>query len=580
MAGIYGVLHVGKQALLTHQEALNVTAHNIANVNTPGYSRQRVVMETTTPITTGAGQVGSGVTVSGIERVYDRYLNNQISNENETLGRWEAEKGGVERVEVVFNETSGYGLNAAMSEFWNGWQDLANNPSGHTERETLLAKGETLADNFQQSYNDLSAIRTELDNSISQTVGQINVKADQIADLNQKIVQIEANGDTANDYRDERDLALKELSLMIDITASEQNSGSVTVTLGDGENLVEGSTASDLSTMTNSAGFRDVVWDSAPTTSINSDISGGKLKGWLEVRDVTIPGYLENMENLVNSIKGVEATKVTAKAASDLTGGEYFTLSSPTTDYYVWYDIKDGSADPSIVGSTGIEVDILATDTAEQVATKTAAAIAAEADFDAPPPTGTTLTITNVVAGAVTDSAVGTSGFTISKLTDGGNGVNTFHRDGFGIDAANSTDNDFFTGTLGGNDFGVDSDISGDVNKIAASGTLAGVPGDNSNAISIANLQNTLTMNSNTDTFDDYYNSVVSSVGREVQQANSRYDHQYSMVAYLDNYRESISGVSLDEEMLNMLQFESAYEAAAKLISKVDEMLQTLMGMI
>ena len=580
MAGIYGVLHVGKQALLTHQEALNVTAHNIANVNTPGYSRQRVVMETTTPITTGAGQVGSGVTVSGIERVYDRYLNNQISNENETLGRWEAEKGGVERVEVVFNETSGYGLNAAMSEFWNGWQDLANNPSGHTERETLLAKGETLADNFQQSYNDLSAIRTELDNSISQTVGQINVKADQIADLNQKIVQIEANGDTANDYRDERDLALKELSLMIDITASEQNSGSVTVTLGDGENLVEGSTASDLSTMTNSAGFRDVVWDSAPTTSINSDISGGKLKGWLEVRDVTIPGYLENMENLVNSIKGVEATKVTATAASTLSGGEYFTLSSPTTDYYVWYEKGGAGADPT-PGGTGIKVDILDGDTAEQVAAKTTAVLAAfggGAVFDAPTPTGTTLTITNAVAGAATDSADGDTGFTLTTLTDGSNGVNAIHRSGYGLD--DSTGNDFFTGTLGGSDFGVASAISGDVNKIAASGTLAGVPGDNSNAISIANLQNTLTMNSNTDTFDDYYNSVVSSVGREVQQASSRYDHQYSMVAYLGNYRESISGVSLDEEMLNMLQFESAYEAAAMLISKVDEMLQTLMGMI
>lgn len=580
MAGIYGVLHVGKQALLTHQEALNVTAHNIANVNTPGYSRQRVVMETTTPITTGAGQVGSGVTVSGIERVYDRYLNNQISNENETLGRWEAEKGGVERVEVVFNETSGYGLNAAMSEFWNGWQDLANNPSGHTERETLLAKGETLADNFQQSYNDLSAIRTELDNSISQTVGQINVKADQIADLNQKIVQIEANGDTANDYRDERDLALKELSLMIDITASEQNSGSVTVTLGDGENLVEGSTASDLSTMTNSAGFRDVVWDSAPTTSINSDISGGKLKGWLEVRDVTIPGYLENMENLVNSIKGVEATKVTATAASTLSGGEYFTLSSPTTDYYVWYEKGGAGADPT-PGGTGIKVDILDGDTAEQVAAKTAAVLAAfggGAVFDAPTPTGTTLTITNAVAGAATDSADGDTGFTLTTLTDGSNGVNAIHRSGYGLD--DSTGNDFFTGTLGGSDFGVASAISGDVNKIAASGTLAGVPGDNSNAIAIANLQNTLTMNSNTDTFDDYYNSVVSSVGREVQQASSRYDHQYSMVAYLGNYRESISGVSLDEEMLNMLQFESAYEAAAMLISKVDEMLQTLMGMI
>jgi len=578
MAGIYGVLHVGKQALLTHQEALNVTAHNIANVNTPGYSRQRAVVETATPITTGVGQIGSGVTVSGIERIYDRYLNNQISNENETLGRWEAEKGGVERMEVVFNETSGYGLNAAMSEFWNGWQDLANNPSGHTEREILLAKGETLANNFQQTYNDLTAIQTELDNSISQTVNQINVKADQIADLNQKIVQIESAGDNANDYRDERDFALKELSLMIDITASEQNSGSVTVTLGDGGILVEGSTAPDLSTMTNASGLRDVVWDSAPTTSINSTISGGKLKGWLEVRDVTIPGYLENMENLVNSIKGVEATKVTAVAASKLSGGEYFTISSPTTDYNVWYKKGAVGADPS--PPDGIQVEISDGDTAEQVAAKTAAAIAAfggGAVFDVPTPAGATLTITNVVAGAANDSADVDTEFTFTTITDGGNGVNTIHRDGYGLDDSNG--NDFFTGTLGGNDFGVASAISGDVNMIAASGAT-GAPGDNSNAIAIANLQNTLTMAGNTDTFDDYYNSVVSRAGRDVQQATSRYDHQYSMVAYLENYRESISGVSLDEEMLNMLQFESAYEAAAKLISKVDEMLQILMGMI
>lgn len=578
MASIYGILHVGKQALLTHQEALNVTAHNIANVNTPGYSRQRVVMETTPPITTGAGQIGSGVTVSGIERVYDRYLNNQISNENETLGRWEAEKGGVERVEIVFNEASGYGLNQSMSEFWNGWQDLANNPSGHTERETLLAKGEILADKFQQTYNDLTAIRTELDNSISQTVNQINVKADQIADLNQKIVQIEATGDNANDYRDERDLALKELSLMIDITASEQNSGSVTVTLGDENELVGGSIVSNLSTMTNASGFRDVVWDSPPAVSINSSISGGKLKGWLEVRDVTIPGYLENLENLVNSIKGVEATKVTAVAASDLSG-KYFTLSSPKQAYYVWYDIG-GSTDPLPANPNGIAVVILDTDTAAKVATKTAAVLAAfggGAVFDAPAPTGTTLTITNVVAGAATDSADNNTGFTINTLTDGGNGVNTIHRDGYGLDELNG--NDFFTGTLGGNDFVVASAISGDVNKIAASGA-AGAPGDNSNAIAIANLQNALTMAGNTATFDDYYNSIVSDVGQEVQQASSRYDHQYSMVAYLDNYRESISGVSLDEEMLNMLQIESAYAAAAKLISKVDEMLQILMAMI
>jgi flagellar hook-associated protein 1 FlgK len=461
MASIYGVLHVGKQALVTQQEALNVTAHNISNVNTPGYSRQKVMMETSAPITTSAGQVGTGVTVSGIQRVYDRYLTDQISEETETLGRWEAEKGFLERVEVVFDETSGYGLNESMGEFWNAWQDLANNPSGQTERQMLLGAGEALAANFQQVYNDLTDIQRELDGNISQTIGDVNVKAGQIAEINQKIVQIESSGGTANDYRDERDLLVKELAGIIDITASEQSNGSVNIALGDGNMLVEGFTSNGLSTLTNTSGFCDVVWDSAPTVSINSSISGGNLKGWLEVRDVTIPGYKDDLETLVNGM------------------------------------------------------------TAE---------------------------------------------------------VNGLHANGYGVDG--STGNDFFSGSLAGGDLGVAAAISADVNKIAASATAAGVPGDNSNAIAIANLQYSLTMSSNTATFDDFYNATVSGVGFDVQKATSRYNHQDSMVSYLEDYRESVSGVSLDEEMINMLQFETAYEAAAKLISTVDEMLQTLMSIV
>jgi len=456
MASIYGVLQVGKQALLTQQEALNVTAHNMANVNTPGYSRQRVAMETNAPVTMSAGQVGTGVTVNGIERVYDRYVTDQIRNENGTLGRWEAEKGGLERVEVVFDETSGYGLNQSMGEFWNAWQDLANNPSGQTERQMLLGAGEALAANFQQVYNDLGEIQDELDNNIAQTVSDINVKAGQIAEINQKIVQIESGRGTANDYRDERDLLIKELAGTIDIAAYEQDNGSINITLGDGNLLVDNFTSNDLTTVTNASGFRDVAWKADDALI---PISGGTLKGYAEVRDVVISGYKEDLEQLADSMRGA---------------------------------------------------------------------------------------------------------------------VNDLHEIGFGLDGTSG--NVFFTGTLADNDFGVSSILSTDVNKIAASGTALGVPGDNNNAIAIANLQYSLTMSSSTATFDDFYNAIVSGVGFDVQAATSSYNHQDSMVSYLENYRESISGVSLDEEMINMLQFETAYEAAAKLINTVDKMLETLMS--
>lgn len=577
MSGIYGVLQTGMRSLLAQQRGIEVTGHNIANVNTPGYSRQTVNLETTTPVLGSQGMIGTGVTAGESQRVYDRFVGVQIENEKEELGRWEAQKTALERVEMIFNESSDSGLSKTMGEFWNAWQDLVNNPSGNVERVALLGKSETLAFELQNTYNNLSPLQDDLDISIAATVDEINLKAAEIANLNQKIIEAEGGGVHANDFRDARDLAVKDLSLMIDVTTYEESSGSINVSLRDGSSLVNGSNTSTLSTMVNDSGYRDVVWASDPMVSINSTISGGKLKGWIEVRDVIIPEYKENMEDLVNGIKGVESTDVVTGAASTLSGGDYFTISSPTTDYYVWYDIGDGSTDPGIAGRTGIEVDISATDTAAQVASKTAAAIAGKADFDAAVTGGATLTIANVVAGDATDSADNDTGFTITKRIDGGDGVNYYHRQGYGLD--DSTGNDFFSGTLAGNNFAVDAVIAADSNKIAA-GTASGAPGDNSNAIAIAELQNALMMNSDTATFDNYYNSMVSDVGNKVQHAGMSYGHHTAMVSHLENYRESISGVSLDEEMVNLIQFQLGYDAAAKLISTTDELLQTLINMV
>ncbi len=468
MSNINGILNMGSRALLAQQMAIEVTGHNIANVNTPGYSRQRVNMETNEPVSS----FGTGVKATEIQRIYDQFLGDQINNESQNLGRWEAQKGALERVEMVFDESSGYGLNQAMSEFWNAWQDLANNPSGHTERVTLLAKSETLATTFNMTYSDLKQIQNDMDAGIKGTIKKINLAAEQIVNLNQKIPQAELNNQSANDYRDERDLLLKDLSSMIDISSFEDDEGKVTVLVGNGKPLVENVNSWSLSTETNGSDLQDIVWNDGNGNSVNitDNISGGKLKGWLEVRDVTVPDYLNRLDALAGSI------------------------------------IKE---------------------------------------------------------------------------------ANDFHEDGFGLN--DSTGNEFFTGTSA-SDIAVHQDIIDDVNNIAAAGSLAGVPGDNSNAITIANLQNGLdhddivvdatTYIIDGETFDDFYNSLVSDVGSSVQKATINFDHQSAMADQLDNYRESVSGVSLDEEMVNLVKFQHAYEAAAKLISTVDEMLETVISMV
>ncbi|MGD8715929.1 MAG: flagellar hook-associated protein FlgK [Desulfobacterales bacterium] len=462
MTDIYSVMNIAGKALMNQQKAINVTGNNIANVNTPGYSRQKLIVETSTPLQSGIGPMGDGAEAVRIERVYDRFLGVQINTESEALGQWEAQKDTLGFIEAIFDEGDDFGLNRSLNEFWTAWQDLTNNPSGYNQRVIVQAKSEILVDTFHSMSSDLQNASQGIDANIEGAIEEINRLNREIADLNQKIVDTESAGYRANDYRDKRDLALKELSKMIDVNAFEDASGRLSVSVANGRALLEGDTDWSLSTQMNTSGTLDVLWvDSAGNSvDITSDISGGKMKGWLEVRDVDIANYSGKLDDLVQTLA---------------------------------------------------------------------------------------------------------------------NEVNTLHSNGFGLDGSNGLD--FFSGASAA-DIQIDSAIVNDLNLIAAASTSTGVPGDNTNAIRIANLQHALTMNGNASTFDSYYQSLVSEVGRNVQTTESSYHHQSDMVAQLENQRQSISGVSLDEEMMNLVKFQHAYDSAAKLIATADEMMQTVLNMI
>jgi flagellar hook-associated protein 1 FlgK len=431
-------------------------------MNTPGYSRQRLNLSSDVPIMTGNGLMGSGVTANKVERVYQRFLGVQINNETQSLGQWEAHKDPLERVEMIFDESGGYGLNQVMSEFWNAWQDLTNNPSGSAERTVLVAKSEMLTATFSKNYEDLQKIQRDIDWNIEGAVEEINRLSENMVDLNQKIIQVESGGHMANDYRDQRDLVLKELSELIDINSFEDANGGVTVSVGSGQALVEGTHTYKLSTQANADGHQDVTWldSSGNPVIISNNISKGKLKGWLDARDVDIDNSLNKLDTLAQNL-----------------------------------------------------------------------------------------------------------------MTE----VNSLHATGYGLDG--STGNDFFTGTALATGIQVNQLIANDTNLIAAAEGID-KPGDNGNAIAIANLQEALTMNGTTATFGAYYDSMVSDAGLAVQQATSYYDHQSQMVLQVENYRESISGVSIDEEAVNLIKYQNAYQAAAKLITTADEMMETVLAMI
>ena len=462
MTSIFGSLNIGRVALSVQQTAINVTGHNIANVNTPGYTRQRVDMISTSVQGYQNFAMGSGVAVDEIERIYDKFIQGQLSTENQELGYWEGMKNYLDRVEIVFNEASGSGISQAMDDFWNAWNDLSNNPSGYVERISLLSASNSLSMTFNENYDSLTQLQDNISMDIAGNIESINLKADQVRALNQQILQAETSGSSANDLKDRRDLFVNDLAKMIDLNVSEDNNGNINIYVGTGQPLVTGTDSWSLATTANPASPNQdlVVWKSkdGSTIDITNNISGGKLKGMLDVRDNIISDYIGRMNELAETI--IDSVNALHASGDDLNGdpgGLFF--SAPNANAPSKY-------------------------------------------------MGVAITDTDLIAAAASGGGIG----------------------------------------------------------------------DNTSALSMAKLQNSMTMGG-TATFGNFYQSLMSEVGNSVQYASNNLSNHTAMVDQLSNYRESISGVSLDEEMVNLVKFQHAYAAAAKLITVVDEMLDTLLSL-
>jgi flagellar hook-associated protein 1 FlgK len=560
MIDIYSVMSLAGNALLANQKAISVIGNNIANVNTPGYSRQKLLLETGAPVQTSVGPMSYGVEAVSVDRVYDRFLGVQINAESETLGRWEAQKDGLEIAEVIFNENGEFGLSQSINRFWGSWQDLSNDPSSYNERVVLQAHSDVMTGTFNRIYSDLQNAQQGLDGSIEGAVADINQLSQQIADLNQKVMEVEASGYTANDYRDQRELALKELAGLIDINAFEDTSGRVTVSVGAGQTLVESSSSRNLTTQVNGFGLKDIAWVGPDGTmvDITSDIHNGQVQGWLEARDVDIRGYMRQLDTLAETM--MERVNTLHQAGWGLDG-------STGTDFFTGIATASGNMDSLLTitaeaGGTGnIKVTVVGGGTA-----------GAE--------TVTTDPVTGDIQIAIEDGV--STGGDIATALQALAGINSVvaGAPGAAWDLSAGTNTSVLAGGISARGLQLNTAVSNNLDLIAASSTSAGIPGNNSQAITIANLQHSLTMNSNSTTFEDYYNSLVSQVGGDLQSANAYSNHQADMVVQLENRRESISGVSLDEEMINLVKFQTAYDAAAKLITTADELLQTVINMV
>jgi flagellar hook-associated protein 1 FlgK len=664
MAGLYGVLDMCKWATLSQQTNIEVIGHNIANVNTPGYSRQKVLLETGTPLTTFVGQMGTGVKAVGVQREYDKYINAQLNFEKQILGNWEAQDYNFQRIEGIFNETSEYGLSATMNEFWNAWQALADNSSGRAERVGLLSIGETLAGDFNKMYEELQTIQTDINSSVKEGVDDINALVDQIVELNEKISSIELGEVQANDLRDQRDARLDELAEKIGCTSFEDDVGQTTIFLENGNPLVQGRMGWHLVVdvdPTNS-NFYDVSWDdgTGTLTNITGSINRGELSGLLEMRDTVISTYLKKVDKLaagiINEVNklhyygyGLDSStennffnplSVSTDISADNTGGasisagtvydntvltlDDYEIRFTAADRYTVYNVTENTAVTAgyvinadnntiyfdegggeltaTLGTGNYNASEMAAEieraleaagaldyTVTYDATAESFAISGSANFDilwqsGNGGAGSLAAETLGFDGTADDSGAAgyTSDFAANHTYISGHnisfeGITVAITDG----ATGPASGDIFTvnSTEGAaKNTTVNSVIVNDVNKIAASEDSVG--DDNLNALAIAALRDGNYMNNHTSTFDSYYNGVVGEVGVEVNSSSRTLLYKQTMIDQLTTRKESISGVNLDEEMANLIRYQQAYTAAARMIGAVDEMLTELLNII
>jgi flagellar hook-associated protein 1 FlgK len=558
-SNIFGVLNTAKVGLLSQQLAIEVTGHNIANVQTEGFSRQAVVLDANTPRITAQGQLGTGVRVLGIQRVHDQFLLGQLVTEGSPLGNFRVREDVYDQLEILFNESQGRSLNNEMSSFFASLQDLATNPGALPERADMIAKAQSLVSVFNHLGNELFQFQRNVDNIIAEEIPQINVMLQEIAKLNKGVFENEPGDFLANDLRDKRDMLIKEVSEKLDINMVRESDGQVSLTLRNGLPLVLRETVFALSTQSNgdNLGFRDVMLDngSGVLTNVTSQIQGGEIRGYLDMRDVEMANILDKINRLAAGFTQ-EFNRVHQQGfgLDGSTGVNFFKPLDPTV---FTNTANTGSATVAMTNGSPTSTSI---DQYEMTFTGS-----------------NTFLLTNLTTGATS----GTFSFTSGSTFNVAGGIAVTISSG----AAAGDRFRFSISNSAAAKMAVSSEVIADSRKIAAG---LGRTGDGNNALALADLQESLVFDSTSlvpggsgaFTFDEFYNAVVSTVGLQSFTAQAGTAQQEGVLLQLRNRRDSISGVSIDEEMINLIKFQEAYNASARIINVVQEMFDTLIDRI
>ncbi|MGQ0826042.1 MAG: flagellar hook-associated protein FlgK [Actinomycetota bacterium] len=551
-------LHIALSSLYAQRRGMELAGHNVANANTEGYSRQRVdLVNVGAPLNPAFWSRwkgdGGGVEVRDVLRYRDQFLEIRAALEHGAQGHLEQLKGVLAGLEQLFAEPGDLGLGRQFSEFWAGWDDVANNPSDAAARTQLLERASTLVTGFNEAAAAITQMRSDTITELQTVVDEINTTAGTIAQLNQAIKNAEIANISSNDLQDQRDLLVNKLAGLTGSSIRPHEHGQVNVLVG-GTPLVLGEKAETL--MLDTSGTPVVIrWtkDNFPA-SISSGTAGGKL----EAINTTLPGYLTELDAIAVDLR----TDVNALHAS-MTGSLAAANRNQSTAGALQFDVSlngGAFATVSVAGADWSGGGGAATLQAAMQAAVNAVIGAGNATVAVSGAAGQPLAVSVTPTGvnAVRIRATGTNVGFATLL-----GTTAVGSDGIG-------GRRIFEGTTATN-LVLSADVAGNPAAVGA-GTASGGALDGSRALALADLATSATGP------DSLYRSFIVGLGVDAQTTTRRFDIQDESTNRVDEARNAVSGVNIDEEMVNMVQFQHAYNAAARFMTAIDEMLNTLVN--
>lgn len=621
------VLSTGTSALLAFQRALATTSHNVANIKTPGYSRQKVDFATANPQNYGYGDVGNGTRITDVRRVADQLAISRLLDGSGELARLKQLSTMADRVDAMFSDAS-TNVAGVWSNFFDSVSGLSSNASGSADRQNVLDSGKTLANRFQQLNTQLNNLNGEVNNGLIAGATEINRLAQEIAQLNGSIGSNAATA--APDLLDRRDQLIANLVGYTGGNAVMQDGGIMNVYTAGGQALVVGTTASKVTTVTDPyqpERLQLALESQGQKITINGKTLGGQIGGLLEFRDTVLTPAQAELGKL--AIGMASSFNDVHRQGADLygnMGGDFFTIGNPRItanssntgtasmsasfgdlskldgqnivmkfDGTQWQATRADTGAAIPMTGTGTPTDPLVLNGVSLVMSGTPAK---DDRFLLQPTAGVAgsmevaITDTSRIAaaapikGAAAMANTGTGKLTGVKVTDPDNAM---LRNPAAIVFISATEytidggapNTYTAGqtiTANGWSFVLDgAPKQGDTFNIGP--TPAG-SSDNSNALLLAKVEDAKTFNAGTVTLNGALGGLTTQVGAAARSAEYSLQAQQVITDQAQAARDSISGVNLDEEAADMLRLQQAYQAASQLISTADTMFQTILGAV